>query len=473
MIGQRTRGIQSLLVVTQGTLMVALFWVWLGGYFLINSPIGWREFYLFYDSYPIYCVTLIVGFCFESLTRGNTKAGLYESSIAAKIPLTFRQTAISVFFLFILLVLTKDRFLSRMFLVSFIPGLYLMLLCTNHVLPMVLAHQFFRDSRKEERTLLVGNAERAEKLRDWLLRKSRFGFHCIGILSNDTRFKAVAGMPVLGTPADLDAIIGRENVRQVILLDFLHSTESQRDLLKSIQSHGARLHILSQAAEFLGQPIYIEQDEGFHFITLHEEPLENPLNRLLKRGLDLAVAIPAVLFILPLLTVIVWLLQRLQSPGPVFYTQPRACIQNDEFQILKFRTMKPNNGETAKQATVADDRIYKAGRLLRRFSLDEFPQFINVIRGEMSVVGPRPHLMEHNRQFAEVLQNYHTRAFVKPGITGLAQVRGFRGETRTVEDIRRRLASDLFYLENWSLMLDLGIILRTVWQVFFPPYSAY
>jgi lipopolysaccharide/colanic/teichoic acid biosynthesis glycosyltransferase len=117
-------------------------------------------------------------------------------------------------------------------------------------------------------------------------------------------------------------------------------------------------------------------------------------------------------------------------------------------------------------------RIFAAGRWLRRYSLDEFPQFINVLRGEMSIVGPRPHLVEHNVQFARAMSAFHIRALVKPGITGLAQVRGFRGEARSVEAVSHRLDSDMLYLENWSLVLDLLIVFRTAWQVFFPPDAA-
>jgi lipopolysaccharide/colanic/teichoic acid biosynthesis glycosyltransferase len=134
--------------------------------------------------------------------------------------------------------------------------------------------------------------------------------------------------------------------------------------------------------------------------------------------------------------------------------------------------MYPGTEEPAKQATATDSRIFSAGHLLRRFSIDEIPQFLNVLKGNMSVVGPRPHLTEHNDKFAELLSNYHIRAFVKPGITGLAQVRGFRGESTTREEIAARLRSDLVYLENWSLILDLSIIVRTVWHVLVPPKTA-
>jgi lipopolysaccharide/colanic/teichoic acid biosynthesis glycosyltransferase len=200
--------------------------------------------------------------------------------------------------------------------------------------------------------------------------------------------------------------------------------------------------------------------------------LENPLNRVLKRTVDIAIAIPAVVLVLPIAALPIWLLQAFQSPGRLFYRQTRAGLQNRRFEIVKFRTMHPNNLEEDKPATIEDPRIFPGGRFLRRFSLDEFPQFLNVLTGEMSVVGPRPHLIEHDKKFAELLSEYRIRSFVKPGVTGLAQVRGFRGEATTRESIAARLQSDLVYLENWSLILDLTIMVRTVWQLFFPPKTA-
>jgi lipopolysaccharide/colanic/teichoic acid biosynthesis glycosyltransferase len=134
--------------------------------------------------------------------------------------------------------------------------------------------------------------------------------------------------------------------------------------------------------------------------------------------------------------------------------------------------MHPDNREPDKQATKEDSRIFAAGRMLRRFSVDELPQLLNVLSGEMSIVGPRPHLVEHNHQFAKLLSEYHIRSFVKPGITGLAQVRKFRGQVTKSADIESRLASDLVYVENWSIILDCSIILRTFWQLAFPPATA-
>jgi len=166
-------------------------------------------------------------------------------------------------------------------------------------------------------------------------------------------------------------------------------------------------------------------------------------------------------------------MQRIQSPGPIFFRQWRAGISNQPFTILKFRTMAIANDDPARQAEQNDSRVYPFGRFLRRMSLDEFPQFINVLRGEMSVIGPRPHMIEHNQQFEKVLQAYNVRSLVKPGITGLAQIRGYRGEARTEDDIRLRVDCDIEYIERYSLFLDFYILLRTAYHLFLPPRSAY
>jgi lipopolysaccharide/colanic/teichoic acid biosynthesis glycosyltransferase len=135
--------------------------------------------------------------------------------------------------------------------------------------------------------------------------------------------------------------------------------------------------------------------------------------------------------------------------------------------------MHEGNGDLARQARDGDERVYPLGKWFRKLSIDEIPQFWNVLHGDMSIVGPRPHLIEHNNQFSQLMANYHVRAFVKPGITGLAQVRGFRGEARNNADIEKRVACDIEYLENWNLSLECGIILRTFAQLFAPPRTAY
>jgi putative colanic acid biosynthesis UDP-glucose lipid carrier transferase len=281
------------------------------------------------------------------------------------------------------------------------------------------------------------------------------------------------GIPVLGTQDDVERVVREQGITQVIMLEFPLFTEVNRKHHPRLRSARRPSSHRQRSREKLRHPVTHFEDDGFRFIGLREEPLENPLNRFCKRAIDIAIALPVMLVVFPLLTVIVWLAQRLQSPGPLFHAQTRAGMQNRQFTIYKFRTMHDGNTDLARQASDGDARIYPLGKWFRKLSIDEVPQFWNVLKGDMSIVGPRPHLIEHNNQFSRLMANYHVRAFVKPGITGLAQVRGFRGEARDNSDIEKRVACDIEYLENWNLSLECGIILRTCGQILVPPRTAY
>lgn len=471
MITQRTRGLQSLLILSQIWLFLILYWIWFVGNTLINGPPPGGH--LAIQPYSVYCFWLLLGIFAEWLNRNKNTTTLYELSLIKQAPVATRQTAFAFATLLIYLALSKDKFISRAFLFSLVPAEYLLLLWTNHSLPEVFVKRLFQGTR-ELNTLLVGNLAAAEKLRGWLERKSRFGFHTVGILTDEAiDGAATPHWPVLGNSAAINEVIDRESITQVILLNYLHRDDYYRTLVDELQARGVRTLLTSNVEELLQRKVSVIEDDGSRFISFIEEPLENPLNRSLKRFVDLAIAVPVIVFILPPVSAIFWLAHRLQSPGPLFHKQTRAGIQNRDFTILKFRTMHEGGHALGKQATEGDLRVFPAARLLRRLGFDEFPQFLNVLRGEMSVVGPRPHLVEHNEQFASVMAGYHLRAFVKPGITGLAQVRGFRGEAKTNKDVQARLQSDMVYVENWSIPLDVAIILRTIWQIGSPPDSVH
>jgi exopolysaccharide biosynthesis polyprenyl glycosylphosphotransferase len=470
MIIQRTRGLRGLLAFLQAGLATILYWVLL---WVFNSTIlpGTMAFT---RRYAIYWAIVLAGLVVEMFWRGEDKvtAPIYDSSLVRQLPVASRQVTYALGGLLIFLAFAKDYAISRSFLATFAVLLYAILLWSNAALPLRLAQWLFAEDR-DLATLLVGPASRVSYLEYWLARKREFGLRIVGVVTSDGHDAAAADcpVPVLGAVGKFAEICAAGAISQVILLE-LGDPETTRSLLDQCQERGIRLLIVNDLAEQIHHPITCCVDEGINLITLHEEPLENPLNRVLKRAVDIAVAAGVVLFVLPPLMVVVWICQRLQSPGPLWYRQKRSGMQNRPFDILKFRTMHVATADATQQTTAGDARIYPSGRWLRRFSLDEIPQFLNVLRGEMSVVGPRPHLVEHNRQFAEVIADYHIRAFIKPGITGLAQVRGFRGEAQTAEEIGARLQSDLIYLENWSFALDLGIIFRTFWEMFKPPPTA-
>jgi len=197
-------------------------------------------------------------------------------------------------------------------------------------------------------------------------------------------------------------------------------------------------------------------------LSLREIPLDDPINSFIKRLFDIAFSSVVIFFILSWLTPIIALLISIESRGPIFFRQRRNGLDNKEFDCYKFRSMAMNEDSDNLQATKGDMRITKVGRFIRKTSIDELPQFYNVFAGKMSVVGPRPHMVKHTNLYSQKIDKYMVRHFVKPGITGLAQVRGYRGEVETDNDIINRIKFDIFYIENWSIFLDIKIIIQTI-----------
>jgi exopolysaccharide biosynthesis polyprenyl glycosylphosphotransferase len=465
MVTQRTEGFYRLFLLCQIVIVALLFWfgVWvMVTFYSPSAELTWRR-------YSIYCGMLVLGMFLESLTRDGSKNYFLQNELLRQHRLSLRQTIASTGALVLYLIAAKDAFISRIFFFNFVPWLYVALLFSHYYLPSVLARSIFKH---DEKTLLVGSTQKAAQLRGWLRRKDKIGLRTVGLISDEKIDQSEEGIPVLGSPDQLVKIIRERGITQIILLEF-PLTETNQNIIRVCDQLGIRLLIVSDLEEKLRHSVTHFEDDGFRFIGLREEPLENPLNRFFKRAIDLAIALPVVLFIFPILAVFVWVAQRFQSPGPLFHAQTRAGMQNRQFLIYKFRTMRPDHHELARQAQDQDERVYPLGKWFRKLSIDEVPQFWNVLRGDMSIVGPRPHLIEHNNQFSRLMENYHVRAFVKPGITGLAQVRGFRGEARNNSDIENRVACDIEYLENWHLSLECGIILRTFAQLIMPPRTAY
>ncbi len=467
MVTQRTEGLYRLFLLCQIVLVALLFWF--GVYLMVAFQSGGGE--MTWRRYSIYCGVLVLGIILESVMRDGSKNYFLQNELLRQHRLSLRQTFASIAALVLYLIATKDGFISRVFFFNFVPWLYILFLFSHHYLPSFLARGIFGE--RLEKTLLIGSSAKAHQLRAWLRRKSEIGLRTVGLLSDEALEQTADGIPVLGNSDDIERVIRERGITQVIVLEFPLFTEVNRNIISVCDQLGVRLLIVSDLEEKLRYPVTHFEDDGFRFIGLREEPLENPLNRFFKRAIDIVIAWPVMFVIFPILTVLVWLAQRTQSPGPLLHVQTRAGLQNRRFPIYKFRTMHPDNGDEARQASDGDERVYPIGKWLRKLSIDEVPQFWNVLRGEMSIVGPRPHLIEHNNQFAQLMANYHVRTFVKPGITGLAQVRGFRGEARNSTDIEKRVACDIEYLENWNLSLECGIILRTCAQLVVPPPTAY
>ena len=472
MISNRSIGFRSLHLLVLLAVVTLSFWIWL---LIWENPSSFDH--STFEKYLLYNEFLLVGIVF-GVGATRPVEGPHHQFVNA-LRRSARQVILGLFAILALVFASQDTFVSRSFLISYVPWLGLILLFCNYMVPRWLGRWAFSRNR-EERVALVGSLEQAQRIESWLERKRFLGLNTVGVVCpQPTMFLNGNGhgkndpFRPLGSLDEMAAIIEKEGITQVIVLDLSVGPERLHGLIQLCESAAVRLIALDDVDRYFNHSTTIMDDDGMRLISLREEPLENPVNRFVKRAIDLAVAIPVVMFILPVTHLLVWWFQRRQSPGPLLFRQERIGALGEKFTMLKYRTMHINNGNEAKQASKNDSRIYPAGRWFRKLSVDELPQFINVLVGDMSVVGPRPHLREHEELWIRIMSKYVIRRFIRPGITGYAQIKGFRGEIRSDIDVQKRVETDIYYLENWSCSLDVAIILKTVQHCIVPPDSAY
>ena len=463
---RRNTGIANLHRILIG-LEAVLLWVALS-----HSGISFTTLLPIY-SYPltIFLAALIVpvGIVLPSgaFLGGELRRSYQECANSA-----LRQIAYICGAIFSVVVLFKDPGMSRFFLLNYIALLFPMLTLLNRSQPGWISRHF-QSADKAVTTLIVGNPEAFPGLENWLIANRQLGFFPMGHVTYKPEDAEFPSLPKLGNFEDLPEILKRSTVRQLVMLEPPTNVEDTETLLRVCLSQGTRLLIHNHFVSKLGYPFQSIQNDQYSFLTLQDEPFEDPVNRILKRGMDIIISITVLVTVFVPLTALVAFFQRRQSPGPLFHTQLRTGLNQTPFRILKFRSMNHNPGSDSNPTfRHTADRIFPFGKFLRRSSLDEVPQFINVLKGEMSTVGPRPHLLDHSKEILQDLDVYLLRYFAKPGITGLAQCNGFRGVTSSSLNLFRRIELDLEYIRHWSIWMDIWIILKTTRQIFFPPDSA-
>jgi putative colanic acid biosynthesis UDP-glucose lipid carrier transferase len=233
-----------------------------------------------------------------------------------------------------------------------------------------------------------------------------------------------------------------------------------------------RFYLVPVSVETLDINLKREQIDDIEVFTTLENPLQNSMNKVVKRMFDFVLSFFSLFFIL-LAFPLIWLIIKIQSPGPVFFTQERTGQDGKSFRIYKFRSMYINQCADQLQTTRDDPRKFPFGDFMRKTSIDELPQFWNVLKGDMSIVGPRPHMLAHTEMYSHLTNKYMVRHFVKPGITGWAQVNGFRGETKELWQMEGRIKRDIWYMENWSIWLDIRIVWLTLQLMFRHDSHAY
>ncbi|CAA9298296.1 MAG: Glycosyltransferase [uncultured Cytophagales bacterium] len=312
--------------------------------------------------------------------------------------------------------------------------------------------------RNSRRVVIVGVSEIADQLKKFFSINPQYGYQFLGFFDD----RATNGEDLRGRVADVKEYVLTNKVDEIYCTMTEVNNRQVNDLLDFAEKNHIHVKVVPDFREINYRKIEIDFYDDFPVLTFREIPLDDVLNQVVKRSFDVLFSMLVIVFVYPWLLPIIALLIKLDSRGPVFFWQERSGRNNQNFWCLKFRSMYVDDGSKFKQATRDDNRITRVGRILRKTNLDEMPQFFNVLLGHMSVVGPRPHPIKLDENFRTIIDRYDERNLVKPGVTGLAQVKGYRGETAHPQLMKNRVRVDLFYIENWTFILDLKIIFLTV-----------
>lgn len=386
------------------------------------------------------------------------------------------QRAFSVISLLISLFATCLIFLNvgdvlATFLVVYYVSTIVVFSCWRVFVRMLLKF-YRRKGYNFKRVVIVGAGKNGMELYRAMRDDISSGFNILGFFDDNLALKDILPS-YLGTTDKVEEFAIAKDIDEIYCT--LPGTNDEKILrmLNFAEKQMIRFYIVPEFYRNVKKSMVMEFLESVPLLTIRREPLQAFYNRALKRSFDLVFSSVVLCTIFPILYVLIGFLIKRSSPGPIFFKQKRTGLYGHDFECYKFRTMRVNDQADTMQAVKDDPRKTKIGDFLRRTNLDEFPQFINVFKGDMSVVGPRPHMLKHTEQYSALIDKYMVRHLVKPGVTGWAQVTGYRGETKTLEQMEGRVKRDVWYIENWTFFLDLKIIVVTLVNMFRGDKNAY
>lgn len=326
---------------------------------------------------------------------------------------------------------------------------------------------------ESKRIVILGAGPLGMNLFNYFKSNPHLGYIVEGVF--DDTFSPESGINnhLAGKVSDSLAFSLTKGVSEIFSTLPAHDLEKVKSLMLQADHHMMRFRLVPDIQPFLDKHVLLEFHGSMPILTPRREPLEDKVNEIIKQIFDRVFASLVIVFILSWLTPVLAILIKLDSKGSVFFRQQRSGKGNKPFYCYKFRSMRVNHDADILQASKGDMRVTRIGAILRKTSLDELPQFFNVWLGNMSIVGPRPHMLKHTQDYALLINNFMVRQFLTPGITGWAQVNGYRGETKEPTSMTKRVEADLWYLENWSFLLDLKIIFLTIWAIIKGNEEAY
>jgi len=360
---------------------------------------------------------------------------------------------------------------SRLFMISSFAA-FLGYLLVTRLLLVGFTFYMHKVSKVTKRVVILGYNELAKTLVQRFA-SQRVNFQIDGYFEDENLVKELSTLPIIGNIDECVEYAKNNDIHEIYSTISPETNASLYAMVQVAEKSFIRFKFVPDFQLYVNRKTHMEYLDEIPILSLRPEPLEDMGNSAKKRFFDIIFSLAVFIFILSWLIPLMAILIKLTSKGPVFFTQLRSGKNNKQFRCYKFRTLKVNGEANSKQVTKNDARITPLGKFMRKTNLDEFPQFLNVLIGNMSVVGPRPHMLKHTTTFSKIMSGYMIRHFVKPGVTGWAQVNGYRGEIKENEQLHKRIEYDILYMENWSLWLDIKIIWLTIYSTFRGDQNAY
>ena len=326
-----------------------------------------------------------------------------------------------------------------------------------------------KEGKNYRNVVIIGQDDTSDTVAKFLVNKVDLGYKYHGFFTDEPQSSEY----YLGTLEDSFEYIIKNSIDEIYCTISTLNKDEVKDFTKFANTHSRVIKLIPNSNELYSKNLDAEYYNNTLVLNVKRLPLDIPENRAFKRTFDVFFALFIIIFIISWLAPILWLLIKLESKGPALFKQEREGLGGYQFTCYKFRSMKENMVSDHIHAKKNDNRVTGVGFFMRKTSLDELPQFFNVLHGDMSVVGPRPHMSSLSLEYQKDIENYMERHAVKPGITGLAQISGYRGEVKAKSDIKNRIRFDIFYIENWSFLLDIKIIIQTAFNIFKGEEKAY
>ena len=343
-----------------------------------------------------------------------------------------------------------------------------------------LAFRYFLELYRKQggnvrKVILIGSHENMQELYHAMTDDPTSGYRVLGYFEDFPSDRYPSDISYLGHPQEVNSFLEQNAGKVDQLYCSLPSARSAEivPIINYCENHLVRFFSVPNVRNYLKRRMYFEMLGNVPVLSIRREPLELLENRIVKRTFDIVCSTLFLCTVFPFIYIIVGIAIKMSSPGPVFFKQKRSGEDGKEFWCYKFRSMKVNTQCDTLQATEHDPRKTRIGEIIRKTSIDELPQFINVLKGDMSIVGPRPHMLKHTQEYSQLINKFMVRHFVKPGITGWAQVTGYRGETKELWQMEGRVMRDIWYIEHWTFLLDLYIMYKTVYNAIHGEKEAY